>query len=38
MYTKEIDPDGSGVYETIIKAYAPLICDHVRRFVEGAQN
>ena len=33
-----IDPDGSAVYETIIKAYAPLICDHVRRFVEGAQN
>ena len=33
-----IDPDAPAVYETICKTYESLICDHVRKFVEEAQN
>ena len=33
-----MDPDGAAVYETICKTYESLICDHVRNFVEEAQN
>jgi hypothetical protein len=33
-----IDPDGSAVYETTCKTYEPLICDHVRNFIEEAQK
>jgi hypothetical protein len=33
-----IDPDGPAVYETVCKTYEPLICEHVRKFVEGANN
>lgn len=33
-----IDPDAPAVYETICKTYEALICDHVREFVEEAQN
>lgn len=33
-----IDPDANAIYETICKTYEPLISDHVRRFIEEAQN
>lgn len=29
-----IDPDGSAVYETIVKTYEGLIKDHVKKFVD----
>ncbi len=33
-----IDPDTTAIYETICKTYEAFICDHVRQFVEEAQN
>lgn len=33
-----IDPDGSAVYETIFKTYEGLIRDHVKNFIEEAQQ
>ena len=33
-----MDPDGGAVYETIIKTYEALLCDHVRKFIEEAQQ
>lgn len=33
-----IDPDGCAVYETIFKTYEGLIKDHVKNFIEEAQQ
>ena len=33
-----IDPDGPAVYETIFKTYEGLIKDHVKNFIEEAQQ
>ena len=33
-----MDPDAAVIYETICKTYEAFICDHVRRFIEEAQN
>lgn len=33
-----IDPDAPAIYEIVCKTYEVLICEHVRKFVEGAQN
>ena len=33
-----IDPDGSAVYERVVKTYEGLICDYVRGFVREATS
>ena len=33
-----IDPDGSAVYESVVKTYEGLICDYVRGFVREATS
>lgn len=33
-----IDPDANAIYETICKTYESFISEHVRKFVEEAQN